>query len=363
MSGNASVRERVAQNDVTVMRSYLEVDVATWFSVNEIPYAYEQFTIPSVVGPQKDEWDDMVTAIKAVGGNNFDLFDQVTEGTRWEDMRPAELLSMWTEIYDKHELQNEQVFVEIQRSLTDFGKQLILPDFALYLDEDIGEGGRATVSNNFDWSSWDYLIEVSGLWGVGLPGEPTEQDWWTWYRVSAVAFKELVYKLLGLWDEVVWVLPNQTFIEGATDGIPQAIRRDENYVVMNTTSGNLELPKLADRLGITADPIPSGLSPFIGLIQYNRPLNRGQLGGFEVVEWTYDTVRMDAVNANPDVVAVDDDMIVFHGDMGELYISDNGVQVRDSEWRETNMILLREYALDSVQTLSEDGIIEGLEKA
>lgn len=355
MSGrDGEIRDRIAQNDVTMARSYLEVDVMEWFSNEEVPFGYEAFVIPSVVGPSKDEWDSVVDAIRAVGEDRFSDFDDAIEGTRMEDMRPVELLSMWNDIYDKHRLQEEQVTVEVKRSLSEFGKRMILPDFALYMDYD-----RKIAEDYFDWSSWDHIVEVSGLWGVGLPGEATESDWWDWYRVSAVAFKELSYKLLGVWDDVYWVVPFQPYISGVSDGIPKPIRDDDHYVIANVTRSDLGIDELADNLGISTEGLESKLSPSIDPVMYERP-SSGTGNEMRKVRYTYDGVDMGAVNANENAVVVGEDTVMYHGSLGEVYVSPGGAFVRESQWEKFNMILIREYVLDSLRQLHDDGIVEGL---
>jgi hypothetical protein len=351
------IRDRIAQNDVTMARSYLEVDFMEWFSENQIPYGYEAFTIPSVVGPRKEEWDTMVDAIQAAGRNDFDEYDNLTEGTRWEDVRPAEVLGTWNDIYDKHGLQNERVTVEVQRSLSEYSKRMLLPDFALYIGEDF-----TLAPDGFDWSSWDKIVEVSGLWGVGLPDEATEEDWWDWYRVSAVAYKELAYRLLGLWDDVVYAIPNQPFIEGVSDGIPQGLRRDDSYVIFNTTSASPDLSGLYDALGLSSGDVTqfeTRLSPNIELVSYERDLTNRT---FRRRELEYTGIRLDAVNSNARTVVVDDGWIVYHGELGEVYFTDDGIHVRESQWRGMNIKLLGEYVTDVASTLSDDGIVENLKE-
>lgn len=352
MSTDREIRDRIAQNDVTMARSYLEVDFMEWFSDNEIPYGYEAFTIPSVVGPDKDEWDTMVDAIRAVGNRNFDDYDQLVDGTRWEDMRPAELQGMWEDIYDKHRLMDEVVSVEVGRSLAEFGKRMILPDFAIYKDY----GGKIA-DEDFDWSSWDAIVEVSGLWGVGLPGESSESDWWSWYRVSAVAFKEFAYKLLGLWDDVYYAVPNQAYIEGVTDGIPRPLRDDDHYVIFNTTSAEPDLSDLYNALGLDRDTVKDFevlMSPMVDMVSYDRDLNTGVL---DEREYEYTAIDVTNVRENENAVALDEDWVVYYGDLGEVYFTNEGPFVRESQWRGINTKMLQEYVTDVAEELFDDGII------
>lgn len=355
-SNQQSIRDRIGQNDVTVARSYLEVDFMEWLSNEEVPFGYEPFIIPSVAGPGKDEWDTVVEAIQTVGNDNFSKYDNIVGGTILSDMRPVELLSMWNDIYDKHRLQEEKITVEVKRSLSNYSKKMMLPDFVLYKDFMLG-----MPLDDFDWSSWDYIVEVSGLWGVGLPGESTESDWWDWYRVSAVAFKELAYKLLGLWDSVYWVVPFEPHIPGVTDGIPKPIREDDHYVVANVTRSDLGIDELADKIGITTEGLSSKLSAPIVPAKYQRP-SRGIDNTMNKVEYEYDGVNMDTINSNQNAVPVSKNMVMYHGDMGEVYVSNQGVFVRESQWEKFNMIMLREYILDCLTTLHDDGIVVGLRR-
>jgi len=358
MPSDRQIRDRMAQNDVTVMRSYLEVDFAEWLSDNRIPFGYEAFTIPSIVGPTKNTWDTMVEAVRAVGNGEFDRYDQLTEGTRWADMRPAKLQDTWQQIYDKHRLQDEDITVPVRDSLAGFDKRLMMPDFSIYTNTD-----QKTAGEGFNWGEFDAIVEVSGLWGVGLPGEATEEDWWTWYRVSAVAFKELAYKLLGLWDRVYWVLPNQGYDETTGDGIPRSIRRDDHYILMNTTQTSLELSELKDALGVTAGPVDAGLSAPITPTEYKRPIQEPtdfEVGKITPVQYSYDSINLDNIDQNERVVALENGWIVHHGELGEVYYHSAHAHVRESMWRKHNMILLREYVLDSASELANDGILEGL---
>jgi hypothetical protein len=355
MSNDRSIRDRIAQNDVTVARSYLEVDFMEWFSDNEIPFGYEAFTIPSVVGPRQEEWNTMIQAVRAIGNQDYDEYDRLVEGTSFEDMRAAEVQGIWQDIYDKHRLQEEQVTVEVTRSLAEYDKKLLLPDFALYPD-----AGIETAYDGFDWSSWSYILEVSGLWGVGLPDESTESDWWSWYRVAAVAYKELAYKLLGLWDDVYWLVPNQPFIEGVSDGIPRSLRDDDHYIIFNTTQAQPELSELYDSLGLSqrdVDEYQNRLSEPIELETYDRDIGESEI---TTRRFSFRGINYENVERDQDTIVLGDGWLVHHGYMGEVYFNTTGAHVRESMWRNRNMLLVREYVADIASKLAEKGIITGI---
>ena len=358
MSGSeGSIRDRISQNDVTIMRSYLEVDVAEWLSRNEIPFAYEPFVIPSVVGPDQDRWSDVVDAIQKVGAGERDSIEM----PNGEIMDAFDILSLWNDIYSKHQLAQEQITIEPNPALERFSKKMVLPDFAIYRDF---EGKQA--DDDFEWGEYDYLIEVSGLYGVGIPGESDDDEWWDWYRVSGVAFKEFVYRLLGLWDRVRWVIPNQGSHDSTSTGLPGALRNDNHYVIMDTTQFGIELKGLAQEIGIVADALESGLSPEITPTKYNRPLQgsdsmpRNQI---TPEEYTFSGTDTSVIQDNSNAVLLEDGIVLYHGELGEVYIFDDGtVRVRESQWRGSNMIMVREFVLDSLSKLSDDGIVEGLSK-
>jgi len=351
---NTTVRDMIRDNDVTMMRSYLEVDVAEWFSENEIPFAYEAFTIPSVVGPGKEQWDRVVQAVKAVGRGERDSVT-MPDGS---EMDAFDILSLWNDIYQKHQLADENVTIDPKPALAGFDKQLMMPDFSIYKDADIKQAGE-----DFNWTDYDYIVEVSGLYGVGLPDESEETEWWQWYRLSAVAFKEFMYRMLGLWDRTLWVIPNQGGDGTSGSGIPTELRNDDHYIIMDTTQSGLQLQDLAEALGITAQAGDSGLSPAITPTKYKRPLTstgayeRGQI---TPVPYEYSGVDAGMVDGNKNASLIDGGVILFHGEMGEVYLDGETARVRETQWRGSNMIMLREYVLSVLSELQEDGIVESV---
>jgi hypothetical protein len=298
----------------------------------------------------------MVTAIQAIGDGDEDMYNTLVDGTMFDVFSAFEVRTMWGDIYEKHRLGAEEVFVPPQESLSNFQKHMILPDFALYPSFDGKIAG-----GDFDWSRWDTIVEVSGLWGVGLPGESTENDWWDWYRVSAVAFKEFVYKLLGLWEDVYYAVPNQPFIEGVSEGIPNELRDDEHYVIFNTTQAEPDLGELYRKIGMSERDIvafENRLSPNIQPVKHERDLDNNEIRESQV---NHTGIRFENTDENENVVIVAEDTIVFHGELGEVYITDGSIRVRESQWRKMNMIMLREYVADVLSQLEDDNIIEGLE--
>ena len=335
--------DRVDQSSIHAFDSYLEVDVANWFSDNEIPYAHEPFTIPSMYGAGRQEFLDMVETIRAIGRGEDESFQGISG---------FEIQNMWLEIYQKHDLDRLPNSPPPLDSLKQFQQQYLVPDFVLYRDFD-----ENIAPEQWDgWDTWTEIIEVGGLWGVELPSDADEEEWWQWYRVSSVAFKELMYKILGLWDDVYFVIPLQPDIEGESQPTPRELRNDPNYIVFNTTQSKIDLKDLAHELGVNKETADHNLTPFITPTEYRRSFGEGEVNP---VEYDYDGIDMTALGRNERLFPISDEMAVYSGDIGELYITDDGVQVDESQWKDESLILLREYVAESLTILSENGIIEG----
>ena len=199
--------------DVVRMKSSLEVETAEWFSENKIPFGYETFVIPSPFDRRDDTIDNLTELV-----NNSD---------------DDEVRNIWRRIYQKHEL-DSQGDVGIEEGLESYSRQFIEPDFMLYPDAPNGEKEPTWVG----WDDWEYIIEVAGAYGSGII-----TDWNSWYRVSGVAYKELALKLLGLWGETYFVVPD-------AENIPRGVYEDDHYVVVNPTQLDSGLDRLSQRLGL-----------------------------------------------------------------------------------------------------------------
>lgn len=193
--------------DTIDMRSSLEVEVGEWFSDNEVPYGYEPFVIPSV---------------QATGDEDF---TNLSELVKQQDR--DELLTRWRRIYEKHELGSEGD-VGIEEGLDLYDSNVIVPDFVTYP----GAGSQSRRLDWEGWGSWRNIIEVAGLYGLGIQGE-----WQDWYRVKGVAYKELALKALGLWDHSYFLVPNDS-------GIPQGVRNDDHYIILNPTQSDAGLDEM-----------------------------------------------------------------------------------------------------------------------
>jgi len=201
------------QREVVTMRSDLEVDTAEWLSENETPFGYEPFQIPS--------------PFDTVDGAATTLEDMIDETGR------DEVLATWRRIYNKHNLDDEGD-VGIEEGLDRFDRQFLVPDFALYNNADMEQKDRDWNG----WTEWTHILEVAGAYGVGII-----DDWKDWYRVSGVAYKELALKVMGLWEDSYFVVPDG-------DSVSEEVRNDRHYIVINPSQLDAGLDGVERRLGI-----------------------------------------------------------------------------------------------------------------
>ena len=203
----ADLDDEPDQRDVTTMRSSLEVDLAEYLSQEQIPFAHEPFAIPSPFAGIED-----VSSAQ-------ELIEQSGDD---------EVRNTWRRIHNKHEL-GQLEDMPPQETLELVNTEFIVPDFTTY-------PGTAMQQRDENWVGWqDYanIIEVSGAYGT-----PPPTDFQSWYRFNSVASKELVFKLLGVWDKVLFVLVDD-------ENIPQQVRNDSHYVIINPS----QLDSGMDRIG------------------------------------------------------------------------------------------------------------------
>lgn len=201
------------QRDVVKMRSGLEVDVAEWFSEVEVPFGYEPFQVPSTFDTVSDSPNS--------------LSEIINEADR------DEVLATWRRIYNKHNLSDEGD-VGVEEGLERFQRQFLVPDFALY-------DGASMTTKDADWegwTDWSHIIEVAGPYSVGMI-----RDWTDWYRVSGVAYKELALKVMGLWEDSYFIVPD-------SQAIPDEVRNDSHFIVINPTQVDSGLDDVQRRLGL-----------------------------------------------------------------------------------------------------------------
>lgn len=203
-----------SEGSVLYLKSGLENSMAEWLSQKEVPFAYEPINIPGTF-VENEYWDEIMGRV---------------------DDPDDDLMDTWEEIYMKHEL-GEEGDVGVEEGIELFNKGEIVPDFTIYPDEEEFSKGR-------DWEGWgdfEYMIELAGPYGAGIV--PDTADWDDWYRVSGVAYKELLYRLLGIWDDILFIVPN-------SESVGPAVRTDDHYVVINSTQEDAGYDKLEGSIGV-----------------------------------------------------------------------------------------------------------------
>lgn len=330
----------VRDNDVEVFDSYFEVDFGTWLSNNGIPYAHEPFVLPGFTDIRLSSSGSLFNRIRKAGRGE----DTIIYGKDSETVR-----SIWEDVFDKHNLQDSGLDIGPIDVLESFGEEYILPDFVVY--KGAGCNGRSPSWNG--WPNFNEIFEVSSAWGSGLPDDSSQSDFWRWYRYVEVARKEFLYKLLDIDDSVTFILPEQ-------EGIPKRIRVDDNYLIVDNIGPSIDFSGVSDILSLHGDYVDnfeSTLSPAIELRKYERSFNPGQ---FDVVDHVYEGLNFGNLKSDSDTWKVNDNVIVHAGYMGEVYLTEDSVHVRESQWRKDSMILIREYVMDVVSRLHDNGIVEGL---
>jgi hypothetical protein len=360
----------MGSEEAEVFDSYLEVDIATWLSENEVPYAHEPFTVPSMYSSGRDLYDMVISMVRQNGRGNVSQYrniqEDINEGgldvrTNIQDedgndvmlseLSPFEMRDEWNAIYDKHRLSEEQISPEVVDSLSRFSKQYILPDLVLYRNSD-----NKTVSQEWDgWDEWTEIVEVGGLWSVGIPEDADDEEWWTWYRVNSVAFKEFIYKLLGLWDDTYFLIPLETPIEGVSQGTPNAILRDDNYITFTSTQAEIDLGDFADELGLFGETVSSALSPPIQGVRYNRDLIDEEISKDLV---SYSGIDMSRVRTYDRTYKASDEFVVYAGELGELYLDGENAYVKESQFKHDSVVMVREYVADSLIKLYDEDVLE-----
>lgn len=197
---------------VKKMRSSLEVEFAEFLSSQEIPFAYEQLRIPGLYTVEQAQWDDEVERISSGG---------------WTQQE----LRLWRQIFNKHNLDEPEPRTPAE-VLEMFDKREIIPDFVLYP----GVGNEKRGPDWGGWEDWSQIVELAGAWGMtAFP------QYSNWYRLTGVAFKEFMFRQLGLWNDV-------TFIIEDSESLTTEIRQDDNYVVVRSNQMETEFASVINQV-------------------------------------------------------------------------------------------------------------------
>lgn len=89
-----------------------------------------------------------------------------------------------------------------------------------------------------------------------------------------------------------------------------------------------------------------------GREQYGSEIRKVEYGDWTIIP----SEIADAYNVTPYA----NDMIVYHGDVGEVYIADEHAHVADSMYRSHPVIFIQEFVATAVMHCKRQGVIGGL---
>lgn len=86
--------------------------------------------------------------------------------------------------------------------------------------------------------------------------------------------------------------------------------------------------------------------------QYGEEVRQMEYGGW--------TLLMSNVDDAHDVVEFGDGMVMYRGDIGEVFIGEDHAHVADSMYRSHPLVFIREYVAEAVLDCKRKGVIDGL---
>lgn len=101
------------------------------------------------------------------------------------------------------------------------------------------------------------------------------------------------------------------------------------------------------------------LSPEIQPTLYDRPEGEDS-GRGKAKRFTFSGIDHEQISKNPRVVQYADGMVAYHTESGMVFIDDGHVYVTESMYRSNPMPFVREFVLDALSELDDDGIVNGL---
>lgn len=100
------------------------------------------------------------------------------------------------------------------------------------------------------------------------------------------------------------------------------------------------------------------ISPPIEVVEYSR--DEGSTTEPDVAEITFDGVNRNNLSENPRTFATEDGVVVYVGDLGDVYIDEDHVHVAEHLYHTNRLVMVREYVAEIILNLAEDGIVEGI---
>lgn len=102
------------------------------------------------------------------------------------------------------------------------------------------------------------------------------------------------------------------------------------------------------------------LSPNITPTKYSRPSDETNVP-ITIKEYRFADIDVDSARGSDRVVVIDEYMLVFYHDMGEVYVGRGHAHVGGAFYDSNKILFAREMVLDSLSYLDDEGVVEGLE--
>lgn len=103
------------------------------------------------------------------------------------------------------------------------------------------------------------------------------------------------------------------------------------------------------------------LSPNITPARYMRPSNEASRP-IKAEKYDFDDIDADAAKGVGKVSRVGDNMVVYYGESGEVYVGRGHVHVGGAFYDSNKMVFIRETVLDALAYLDDEGVVKGLRK-
>ena len=103
------------------------------------------------------------------------------------------------------------------------------------------------------------------------------------------------------------------------------------------------------------------LSPNITPARYKRPSGKADRP-IKAEKYTFDDIDVDKAKGLQRVSRLGDNMIVYYGESGEVYVGRGHVHVGGAFYDSNKMVFIREMVLDALSHLSDENVVLGLRR-
>lgn len=100
------------------------------------------------------------------------------------------------------------------------------------------------------------------------------------------------------------------------------------------------------------------LGPIVQPILVEREEETGTIS--KRIQYTFTSLERDNIDRNPRSEPIEDDWVVYHGDMGDIFFHDGHAHVKHQRYEQTKMLVLQEAVMDALSDINSDGLVNGL---